>query len=508
MTKKPKKPSRAQPHRPASSVAPPLGDAARHLACRALARQARRFPDLDLLAFEVAKDEGGANTISALDEAFARAIHDAAIERWLTLEYLLDRRLKQPMRELEPRMRAVLLAGAAQLVLLDKVPAHAAINHAVAWAKKVIRPGAGGMVNAVLRRVSELVGERTRRDEYGDGRDELPMPDGSALVLSEAVLPENELERLSVATSVPMELLTHWLRRADRQATGAPPTPVPRSCVERALHTLVEPPVVFNTMHARPDVPLHEALVPHGVPGHHVLMDRSVSPAAVLGERRGRTDIWVQDAASSAAVLSVRDLKPRVIVDACAGRGTKTRQLAAVFPEAAIIATDADQRRFADLQQLFKGHDRVHVVPYKTLRQRVDEISEGRGADLILLDVPCSNTGVLPRRPEAKYRFGVSHMKSLIDTQRQIIADAILLLRATGGGAPAEGDRKGPAILYSTCSLEDEENQAQAAWAEKWHGFRPQREQRTLPRGLPGEHRHDGPPGVAYHDGSYSVLLA
>jgi 16S rRNA (cytosine967-C5)-methyltransferase len=197
-----------------------------------------------------------------------------------------------------------------------------------------------------------------------------------------------------------------------------------------------------------------------------------------------RHDVWPQDDASAGAVESLAGLKPKMILDLCAGRGTKTRQLAQIFPNAQIAATDADDRRLEVLRKTFAGHGRVTAAGMRaTTRGNVGK------ADLILLDVPCSNSGVLARRPEARYRADDAHLASLVDIQRQIIADSISLL--------APGGR----ILYATCSLEPEENEQQGQWAAKWHNFACNRERRITPSGTPG-----GPP-TAYADGAYSVLL-
>jgi len=192
----------------------------------------------------------------------------------------------------------------------------------------------------------------------------------------------------------------------------------------------------------------------------------------------------VQDAGSSEAVLSVTDLRPRVIVDVCAGRGTKTRQLRALFPDARIVASEVDADRLADLRRAFAHDGRVEVMPAGRLVEHL-----GPSGDLVLLDVPCSNTGVLARRAEAKYRVDRASLGRLVGVQRQIIADAIPVLAPSGS------------VLYSTCSLEREENEDQAGWAAQWHPLRPERERRSEPAGVPGE----GP--ATYRDGSYSVLL-
>jgi 16S rRNA (cytosine967-C5)-methyltransferase len=181
-------------------------------------------------------------------------------------------------------------------------------------------------------------------------------------------------------------------------------------------------------------------------------------------------------------------MRPALIVDLCAGQGTKTRQLAATFPNAKIIATDLDAARFTRLQAAFAGSEQTSVLPFALARDR-----SLMQADIILLDVPCSNTGVLPRRPEARYRFSPQTLESLTATQRQIIADSIPLLNTHPGAKPA--------ILYSTCSLETEENTAQAAWIRQWHRFAIDRERSVLPAGQPGD------PPSRYHDGAFSVLM-
>jgi 16S rRNA (cytosine967-C5)-methyltransferase len=445
---------------------PPI-DPARDAVCEHLTRQVERFPHLDLKPLA---DQG----LDARSAAFAHAILDAVLRRWLTLRYLIGRRLTQPVEGLESGVQAALLVGAAQLLLLDRVPDYAAIDHSVEWTKRRIRPGAGGLVNAVLRRVAEACKSESDPDavrpRYAFGQDEIPLADGSCRVLREPELPEDKTERLAVATSHAPQLIKTWLE-------AHPPAKV----IELALHALGPAPTILNTAHAE-YLPLSpDEAAPHAQPGMLVYTGPRETLASLLGSR---ADLWAQDPASRLAVESIRDLQPRTIFDLCAGRGTKTRQLAAVFPQAKIYATDIDEARRASLAQAFKGHPRVSVILPKNIA-----LEHAGTADLVVLDVPCSNTGVLARRPEAKYRFNRQNMQSLVDIQRQLIADAIPLLAPNGQ------------ILYSTCSLDPRENQDIAAWAGQWHQFKRQRERTTLPAGGPGQ------PAAAYTDGAFSVLL-
>lgn len=453
------------------AVATPAGVEARDRAFRLLAGRARSFP-------EMTGDQLDETGLSARDAALAYAIAQCATRYWLTLTYLLELHLKTPLASLEPPMRAVLLGGAAQIVLMDRVPVHAAIDTSVQWAKRAIRPGAAGMVNAVLRRVAELAGSsasqpRPRRDVWAGGRDEIPLGDGSALVLAHPALPKPAPQRIATATSHPLWLVSRWISRLGMEGAR-----------ELAHHSLVNAPVILNISHARAGLEPSEYLSPHASPGHVVASGPRDWLATLLGSRK---DVWAQDPASARAVAEIAENSgqgPRTVLDLCAGQGTKTRQLAAVFPTARVVACDPDPVRSQVLREAFAESRQVTVLTPGEVR------ADWSGkADLILLDVPCSNTGVLARRLEAKYRCGPAQLSRLTSLQREILESSFPLL-APGGK-----------ILYSTCSLDDEENHAIAAGVPG-SGLALERETLTLPVGRPG-----GDPRQ-YHDGSYSALLS
>lgn len=455
----------------------PEHDPARDRAYRRVAKQARRFPD-ELLITPL-----GEENLSPRDASFAHALYDTVMRRWVTLESLIQLGLKREFSSLDEHVRAALLCGAAQMLLMNTIPPRAAINESVTWTKRVTRSDRpGGFVNAVLRRVAELIGQTEpegeapgrwppRRERYEGGADELPLPDGRAIPLSSAVLPEDPLRRLEVATGHPLALLRLWAKSMPLREVRA-----------LAMHGIVRPPVILNTAHAAEALP-ERVTAPHSAPGHHVFSGTHPELVRLL-ERRA--DVWVQDPASSLAVESVTDLSPNLIIDACAGQGTKTRQLAAVFPDARIIATDVDHPRRAALAKVFAEHpaeERVTVIDHR-------ELGDWAGkADLVLLDVPCSNTGVLARRVEARYRATEASIASLAGVQRQIVADAVKLI-APGG-----------AVLYSTCSLDPRENEEMVEWAARWHGFEATRANRRMPAGGPGA------PADRYSDGSFAALL-
>jgi len=448
---------------PGADQAPPPTDA-RDAACRALESQVRRFPDLAIL-------EPPTAGLAPRDAALAHAIYACAIRRWLTLRWLVTRHTRGPFARLHPPIRAALLCGAAQIAFLDRVPTHAAVSTSVAWTKRRAGSRAGGLVNAVLRKVAADVhdnGTLTRADALSDPTREIPRDDGSALAVAPAALPEPALDRLSITTSLPVGVLRRWTEHdGQKQATRL------------AVRSLALAPIILNVEHA--EDPLPESVTPHEAEGHAVLDARRDAVGDLIESRR---DLWVQDPGSAESVRAIADLEPACVADLCAGLGTKTRQLAATFPRARILATDRDTHRLEVLARVFASDERVEVMQLDELRERALT-----SVDVVVLDVPCSNSGVLSRRLEARYRISAGFLEELASMQRQLIADAIPLLKPDGR------------ILYATCSLEPEENEAQAAWAARWHGFAPTRERRRLPSGGPGC------PRSAYADAGYSVVL-
>ena len=352
------------------------------------------------------------------------------------------------------------------------MPPHAAINETVNWVKRRVRARAGGLVNAVLRRIAELApSDVEARASWSDADDELLLADGRARALSQPVLPESPSDRISITASIPMPVFTRWADDLGwKVAKGL------------ALNAMTTPPLIVNAASAGAlPVELAEHARAHTEAGFWVYDGPRDTLAATLNARR---DVWVQDPGSARSVGVARGLEPELVVDLCAGRGTKTRQLRSMFPSARLIATDADRARLDDLRAVFAGDDAVNVVELDAIEGAV-----GDGADLVLLDVPCSNSGVLARRAEARYRLGKAQTKRLVKIQDG------LLERGSALCAPAGH------VVYATCSIDEAENDARVEAAERL-GLREIGRKQTMPEGAPGD------PAVSHFDGGFAALLA
>lgn len=437
---------------------------ARHAAAKALGKAADRFPDLPPSTLDVAG-------LDPRDAQLAVAIHRTALQRWVTIEYLLDRNLSRPMCELEPALRGVLLSAGAQLLFFDRLPGYAVVDETVELAKRLVRPQAAGLVNAVLRKLCGLIETAEPGRRWTACCNRLPL-DGGCLKLSGDVLPGPDRwdPCLSVASSHPVGLIARWVQHYSQdQATTV------------ALHGVWTPPMIVAVEPEAISHPVDEKLglwARHEIDGFVVWSGGMREMVEFL---KGHAVRRVQDPAAARAVAATARLSPRVCVDYCAGRGTKTRQLAATHPGCRVVATDADAGRLADLRQSMRGLENVETVGLGVIEQACPKGT----ADLLVLDVPCSNTGVLGRRPEARYRFSQRSLDSLIELQRSILERAMPLVKPGGH------------VLYSTCSLEPEENQQQAQWMARRWGVRLVDQGQWLPAGR----------GTTYHDGGYYAVL-
>jgi 16S rRNA (cytosine967-C5)-methyltransferase len=430
---------------------------ARRAAALAVAQAASLFPDVPPIPLQV---EG----LSPADRALATAIHRTTLQRWLTLEHLLGRFARQPLPKMESAMRGVLLTGAAQLLFMPGVADYAAVDESVTLAGKLVRPQARAMANAILRKAAGLVAGVESDRPWSPARDALPFGGGTLRLTTPALPhPANLVKHLPAATGMPEPVVGRWVKTLG-------PAVATRLC----LHALQEPPTVVVVEPGFDRAAPSEHHQPHEDPQSIVW----TGPHAALVEfLAGDPARRVQDPASRAAASAADGLTPKVILDYCAGLGTKTRQLALAHPSARVVATDVNEARLATLRELPARYPNVEVVE--------PEAAPAVRCDLLLLDVPCSNVGVLARRPEARFRFNRETVAELSALQRQLLDT----MRNTVN--------RGGHVLYATCSIDREENQDQAAGFARRAGATLLDQHLILPAGT----------GASYHDGSYRALM-
>jgi 16S rRNA (cytosine967-C5)-methyltransferase len=370
-----------------------------------------------------------------------------------TLDAVLRAYSTRKLAALKPETRAVLRAALFEILYLDDTPPHAVVHAAVENARELGREADAGFVNALLRSILRgrrrvPGGEADLPSSGGDGGggdprssdDTKPVPgdprrtvprDGGAWVLGEAVFPDPESrpgDYLSARGSTSL-----WIARRRLAELGFP----------RALRCLdLQASTPATHLRAAPghEDDVKAALTAMGVAwrdGPHGLI--TLPPRARIGEVFDACGQWVvvQDAVASLVAPFVAPPAGARVLDLCAAPGGKATHLAQlVGPSGEVTAWDVDEERLAMVRE---NAQRL------SLPQLRCALPEGE-YDAVLADVPCSNTGVLARRPEARWRVRERHLRGLAERQLKIAREAAHRVRAGG------------ILVYSTCSLEPEEN--------------------------------------------------
>ena len=376
--------------------------------------------------------------LSAQDRRFLTQLVFGVIRRSGTLDALLKPFIQIPLHAVQPRVWDVLRLGAFQLTFLTHVPKHAAVYETVELAPYIGAPKAKGFINGVMRRVAELV-----TDEFTEkaGSDAVPV-DHRYRKLARPVLPNPASDPagyLAAAFSLPPWLADRWLGRY-----------APDECTRLGFWFNAPPPlwIRVNKLHASREsyrIQLAAQMIdaepgthPQSLrfPEHHPIRD-------LPGYADG--DFAVQDH-SSMLVASALDVKPGMhVLDLCAAPGGKTTHLMELMNNRGqVTACDIDAKRLETVTTLCQ---RMRVQGVETVVLKDDGVPPAHEYDAALVDVPCSNTGVLGRRPEVRWRLKPNEFEYLIRLQTRLLIEA--LSRVKPGGA----------AVYSTCSIEPDENE-------------------------------------------------
>lgn len=387
--------------------------------------------------------------LSLMDAALTAELTLGVMRHRITCEHLAANYYRGRWEGLRPSLRVILALGVYQLCWLDRIPVHAAVDETVKLAGRHGK-GAASTTNAILRKIADTRGELIDRPNDADPCRFLPTEPNRGRLFTEAVFPDptrRPLEHLIAITGHPAYLVERWHRRFK-------PKLARQICDAGARR----PDLVLraNRMKTTPA----DLLARFVTAGHVARMIEGTDAICIAGhpavtEIREFVDglCQPQDSTAQLAVTLAAPRPGEFVVDLCAGVGTKSTQSAELMGnEGLVIAADIDaaKLRRAEENAVRLGLSIVRTVPVEGLSSAMSEMA--RPPDVILVDAPCSNTGVLARRPEARYRASQKSIASLIALQREIFA------QTTAHAGPTTR------IVYSTCSLEEEENYRQVDW--------------------------------------------
>ena len=370
--------------------------------------------------------------LSGRDAGFATELTYGTLRMQGLYDAIIAVAADRPVRRLDPSALDVLRLGAHQLFGM-RVPEHAAADQSVALARQVAGAGAAGLVNAVMRRMSERTLEQWREEVVPD---------------------EPAAARLAVSTSHP-----EWVVKALRQALVGHGAATKETIDERLGELLtahnVPAPV---TLVARPGLSTAEELLgadglttSAGKHSPFAVVIAGGDPGSLAAVREGRAA--VQDEGSQLLPLALAQVAVEGVdgaerwLDLCAGPGGKAGLLASLAAErgAALVANEVSEHRAELVRQTLRP---ALAAAREAGRELEVRVGDGRevGAEeparyhRVLVDAPCTGLGALRRRPEARWRRSPDDLTTLGPLQRDLLTSGLDAL-APGG-----------VLAYATCS--------------------------------------------------------
>ena len=355
--------------------------------------------------------------LQPLDRALCHELVLGVLRWQLLLDKIVEHFSKRRVESLDQAVRIALRLGLYQLRFLTRIPASAAVNESVSLVRHARLSSATGFVNAVLRRV-------IREPNY-DPASEVSDP----------------LERISVRTSHPQWLIERWANQFGVEEAEA-----------FAEANNVVPPTAFRVVNVRTtEADVLERLRAAGATIEASRVAKGawcVSGAtSLVRELSAAGQIYLQDEASQ-HVAEVLDVKPgERALDLCAAPGGKTTSMAdRVEDNATIVAADRSAARMETVVAITTLHGLKSIkVLLLDAGERLPFTSNS--FDKVLLDAPCSGTGTLRRNPEIRWRLAEDDVQTFAKNQKKFLGNA------------AEVVKPGGLLVYSTCSVEREEDE-------------------------------------------------
>jgi 16S rRNA (cytosine967-C5)-methyltransferase len=371
------------------------------------------------------------------DRAFMKRVTEGTIERQIELDYVIDQYSNTPVKKMKPLIRCLMRMSVYQILYMDQVPDAAACNEAVLLAGKRGFAPLKGFVNGVLRQIVRQ-------------KDKLVYPD----------LDTDFEEALHIRYSMPKWILKLWCKEYGRETT--------RTMLE---HLMAAHPVTIRFANRLNRTEMQQYLslfTQKGVTWQpSPYSDRSwrlthvEGVAALPGFQEGA--FWVQDDSSVLSVLCAGIEPDDFVMDICAAPGGKS--LLAAQTGAQVLSRDITPQKLSMITE-----NRKRLDPQGSTLQVMTQLWDAtlfdpayeEKADVLLMDLPCSGLGVIGKKPDIKYRQTMDSLKQIVTFQREIIESSWRYVKPGG------------VLLYSTCTLNPEENEEQVAYICRNYPFRPE----------------------------------
>ncbi|MEI6848310.1 MAG: 16S rRNA (cytosine(967)-C(5))-methyltransferase RsmB [Chlorobiaceae bacterium] len=354
--------------------------------------------------------------LNHVDRALTTAIVNGVIRYRLQLDFLINRYYHHKLEKVSSILKNILRLGTYQIVLLDKVPDWAAVNECVKLARKYKGECMSKLVNGVLRKIAT-----------------------QNITLDDWLKNERPEKQLAVKYSHPQWIVERWIKiygltKTEDILTYNNQFPVFGFRINQLKNS-------YNQFFADPVF----AATPHkesGIENFFLAKDFSIFEPAVKDGR-----LTVQNPTQSFACLLLNPSPNSSVLDLCAAPGGKSTFMAELMQDiGTITAIDRYDQKLLKTNIHAKA---LGITIISTITADARNFVTKNAPDLILLDAPCSGTGVLGRRAELRWKLTPETLHELIDLQKELLDHTAKLLDENG------------TLVYATCSIEPEENTLQ-----------------------------------------------
>ncbi|MCG3121302.1 MAG: Ribosomal RNA small subunit methyltransferase B [bacterium] len=349
------------------------------------------------------------------------------VARW---KARLDAEIQQHFRhhfdEAQPFVKNVLRSAVYQMLFMDRIPAYAAVDEAVEMIQLRFGNNFSRLANGVLRNIQ---------------RAPMEWPPIESLV------EKKELKTLAQMLSHPEWLLKRWVEQFGWKETAA---------LAEANNRI--PPITVRVVRPQENLkPWLEQMAAHEVkpePIKHALNFYTLPHLDDITALPGFAEGWftVQDPSAGLVARLAAPQKGETVIDLCAAPGGKALQMAEMAEPGKVIAVDLNPQR---LELLVEAAQRLHFSVQPVIADA--RTFAATPAEVVLVDAPCSGLGVLSRRADLRWRRRPKDITDIVELQKEILTDASELVKSGGR------------LIYSTCTIDQEENEKVVEWFLEHH---------------------------------------
>ncbi|MDN3515726.1 MAG: 16S rRNA (cytosine(967)-C(5))-methyltransferase RsmB [Candidatus Brocadia sp.] len=402
----------------------------------------REVDEKEVFAQELTSERCSHGDLSGRDKKLLTELVNGVIRHRLPLDTLISFFSKIPLTRIEPWVLYALRVGLYQIVYLDRIPISAAVNTSVEMVKKLVRRGdAVRFTNAILRSIERSIQDKSvQGPDVTDLQKALYRKGNTWCTFHHPIFPDphkHPASSIAILYSHPEWLVKRWISRYGKE-----------KAIEICKTNNLPPRIFLRINHRKISTPEFLVLLDKaGISAHTfdtAVVVEDIAVPEIPGFAKGL--FFVQDISAMKVAQFLKVEKSNAVLDMCAAPGGKTTHIAEFLGEAGrMYAMDISLKRLQSIREncLRMG---IHNVPLVCGDASEDRAPFHSAFDRVLIDAPCSNTGVLSRRVEARWRLKEEDINKLALLQFSMLRTGASLLRSGG------------CLVYSTCSIEPEEN--------------------------------------------------